>query len=103
MSDPFRLDDITDADTCSVQGATPDGMPHVGKVPGKQAQYILAGFNGGGNALTFLSAKAITAMVLEDVPLGDTGVGVPQFFEPTEQRLNRRVPPHLAIELDIRH
>ncbi|KAF3769468.1 FAD dependent oxidoreductase superfamily [Cryphonectria parasitica EP155] len=56
-----------------IMGSTPDGQPHVGKVPGKENQWILAGFNGGGNALTFLSAKAVARMVMEGVSLDETG------------------------------
>lgn len=68
-------------------GTTPDGAPHVGKVPGKQAQWILAGFNGGGNALVYLSAKAVAKMALDGVSLKNSGVEVPRVFETTEERL----------------
>ncbi|OJD40253.1 fad dependent oxidoreductase [Diplodia corticola] len=70
-----------------IMGSTPDGVPHVGKVPGEQNQWILAGFNGGGNALIFLTAKAVAKMVLEDVPFEETGVAVPAFFKTTAERL----------------
>lgn len=65
--------------TTSVKGETPDGAPHVGKVPGKQSQWILAGFNGGGNALAFLCAEAVAKMALDDLALGDAGVDIPPF------------------------
>lgn len=71
----------------AVMGTTPDGAPHVGKVPGKQSQWILAGFNGGGNALVYLSAKAVAKMALDGVLFRDTGVEVPSLFETTEERL----------------
>lgn len=70
-----------------IMGSTPDGAPHVGKVPGKQAQWILAGFNGGGNALVYLSGKAVAKMALDGVSLKESGVEVPSFFETTEERL----------------
>ncbi|KAL1651937.1 hypothetical protein SLS58_000060 [Diplodia intermedia] len=70
-----------------IMGSTPDGFPHVGKVPGEQNQWILAGFNGGGNALVFLCAKAVAKMVLEGVPFEETGVDVPAMFKTTEERL----------------
>ncbi|KAJ4391252.1 hypothetical protein N0V93_004869 [Gnomoniopsis smithogilvyi] len=87
-----------------IQGLTPDGVPHVGKVPGKTGQWILAGFNGGGNALTFLSAKAVARMATEDIPLSDTGVGIPSIFETTKQRLGVMMNSvsRLNIELGIR-
>ncbi|KAH7036807.1 FAD dependent oxidoreductase [Macrophomina phaseolina] len=70
-----------------IQGRTPDGMPHVGKVPGEQNQWILAGFNGGGNALIFLSAKGVARMVLDDIPFEETDTGIPAMFKTTEKRL----------------
>jgi glycine/D-amino acid oxidase-like deaminating enzyme len=70
-----------------VQGATPDELPHIGKIPGKKSQWILAGFNGGGMAFAFLSAKAIAKMALDNVPLSQSGVEVPSLFETTEERL----------------
>lgn len=84
-------------------GLTPDGLPHVGKVPRKQNQWILAGFNGGGNALAFVSAQGVAKMVLEDVALGDTGVEIPELFDTTEQRLGIHPRSQLAITLDVDH
>ncbi|POS75970.1 FAD dependent oxidoreductase [Diaporthe helianthi] len=72
-----------------IQGLTPDGLPHVGKVPGKKALWILAGFNGGGMAFSFLSAKAVAKMALDDVPFHQSGVKVPKLFETTEERLQQ--------------
>lgn len=72
-----------------VQGATPDGLPHIGKIPGKQSQWILAGFNGGGMALSFLSAKAVAKMALDNVPFDQSGVRVPSLFETTTERLHQ--------------
>lgn len=48
-----------------IMGATPDGMPHVGKVVGAEGQWVLAGFNGGGMVLIARVAKAVSAMVRE--------------------------------------
>lgn len=80
----------TDADTVTVvQGATPDGLPHIGKIPGKKSQWILAGFNGGGMAFSFLSAKAIAKMALDDVPFDQSGVNIPSLFQTTEDRLRQ--------------
>ncbi|KAI3400623.1 hypothetical protein diail_2335 [Diaporthe ilicicola] len=72
-----------------IQGATPDGLPHVGKVPRKLSQWILAGFNGGGMALSYLCAKAVARMALENVPFDQSGVDVPRLFETTEERLRQ--------------
>lgn len=70
-----------------VMGSTPDGYPHIGKVPGKQAQWILAGFNGGGMPLIFLSAKGVAKMVLEDAPFSESSAGIPLVCETTKKRL----------------
>lgn len=83
-------------------GLTPDGFPHVGEVPGKQNQYILAGFNGGGNAHAYLCAKGVAKMALEDIPLSQTGVGIPELFETTEERLGLHPDSRLDITLDVR-
>ncbi|ROW17848.1 hypothetical protein VPNG_00806 [Cytospora leucostoma] len=66
---------------------TGNGVPHVGKVPQKEAQWILAGFNGGGNALVYLCAKAVANMALHDLSFRESGVDVPSFFESTKERL----------------
>lgn len=75
-------------DCCVVQGRTPDGWPHVGRVPGTENQYILAGYNGGGMAMIFLAARGVARMVMEGVGFEETGV--PWFFETTPERLAGR-------------
>lgn len=85
----------------TVMGSTPEGFPHVGKIPGKENQWVLAGFNGGGNATTFLCAKAVAKMVLEGVAFGETGVGVPRDFETTEKRLGLGSDCSLDIQLRV--
>ena len=69
-----------------VQGLTPDGAPHIGKVPGAKGQYILAGYNGGGNALAFLAARAVASMIRDGVSFQETGV--PACMESTLARLD---------------
>jgi glycine/D-amino acid oxidase-like deaminating enzyme len=49
-----------------IQGYTSDGMPHVGRVPGVEGQWILAGFNGGGMAQIATAARAVAKMVRQD-------------------------------------
>lgn len=60
-------------------------MPHCGKVPGKENQFILAGFNGAGMPHIFLSAKGISKMVRGGVPFEESGI--PRIFKSTEERL----------------
>lgn len=41
-------------------------------------------------------------MAKENIPLGETGVGIPQVFETTEERLCFNSKSHMKIEVDIR-
>jgi glycine/D-amino acid oxidase-like deaminating enzyme len=66
-------------------GRTVDGVPHVGTVPGKQNQFIMAGFNGGGMTWIFLTGKAMASMIRDDVPFEKTGL--PSVFKATKERL----------------
>ncbi|GAB7356819.1 hypothetical protein MBLNU459_g7700t2 [Dothideomycetes sp. NU459] len=69
-----------------IMGRTSDTMPHVGDVPGQEGkQYIIAGFNGGGNALIFLSAEGLAKMVLGQASFGETGL--PKMFMASRDRL----------------
>ena len=67
-------------------GSTPDGVPHIGEVPGSDGtQYIMAGFNGGGMALIFLCSRGLAKMIQQDVPYED--VALPRIFKTTRARL----------------
>lgn len=66
-------------------GWSSDFMPHVGDVPGKPGQTILAGFSGHGMPLILLSAKGVVQMVRHGKPFEETGI--PSLFKATEERL----------------
>ena len=69
-----------------VQGATPDGVPHIGEVPGRNGrQFVIAGFNGGGMPLIFLCAKGL-AEIMEG-GLSYESTGLPRLFKTTNERL----------------
>ena len=72
-------------------GTTPDGYPHVGQVPGRQNQYICAGFNGAGMPHIFLSAEGLVKMMLDGALFEE--IGVPRIFKVTEERLQAEMPP----------
>ncbi|KAH5153088.1 hypothetical protein HBH69_133740 [Parastagonospora nodorum] len=55
-----------------IMGATADGRPFVGEVPGNKGLWISAGFNGHGMVLCLKSAEALVDMI--------TGKGVPGWF-----------------------
>ena len=76
-----------------VMGYSCDTHPQVGAVPGEDNQYILAGFNGHGMPVIYLSALGVAKMVSDDVRFEDTSI--PRVFKTTEERLNsaRNGPP----------
>lgn len=74
-----------------VIGHTADGYPFCGKVPGKENHFVLAGYNGAGMPLIFLTAKGIAKMIQEDLPFEQSGI--PKIFKITEERLKKDVEP----------
>jgi glycine/D-amino acid oxidase-like deaminating enzyme len=70
-----------------IQGYTPDGLPHIGAVPGKNGWFLLAGFNGGGMASIFEAARGIAQMVKDG--RSAEAAGIPTLFIANEQRLRR--------------
>lgn len=71
-------------------GVTTDGMPHVGRVPGTENQWILAGFNGGGMVIIPTTTQGIAKMVMEGKELEETNI--PTQFKTTEARLGNIFP-----------
>ncbi|KAI9740281.1 MAG: hypothetical protein M1834_004859 [Cirrosporium novae-zelandiae] len=74
----------TDKVWTGILGYTSDKAPHVGSVPDKPGQYIVAGFNGHGMPLVYLSAKGV-AQMLRGKAFEETGV--PSFFKTSKERL----------------
>ena len=64
---------------------TADNFAHCGKVPGKENQFVIAGFNGAGMPHIFLSAKGIAKMVKTGIPFEESGI--PRIFKSTKERL----------------
>jgi len=69
-------------------GYTADSLPHIGEVPGKTGQYILAGFNGHGMPLIFLAAKGIAVMIGDGKTYEETGM--PRLFKTSTSRLESK-------------
>jgi glycine/D-amino acid oxidase-like deaminating enzyme len=44
-------------------GYSSDGLPHIGWVPGKEGQFIIAGFTGHGMPEIFLAAEGVARMI----------------------------------------
>lgn len=70
-----------------VMGYSYDSNPHIGAVPGESDQYILAGFNGHGMPVIWLSSKEVAKMIMEDVSFEKTGL--PRLFQSTQFRIDR--------------
>lgn len=72
-------------------GYSSDGMPHVGEVPGKEGQYVCAGFSGHGMPQIFLSAKAVARIALKGSIAEDAedaeGLDLPRLYKTSKARL----------------
>ncbi|GAW25569.1 putative FAD dependent oxidoreductase superfamily protein [Rosellinia necatrix] len=68
-----------------IMGYTPDDLPHVGLVPGKQGLYICAGFIGHGMPNVLLCAKAVAKLLKDGSPLTESRV--PACYETSLERL----------------
>ncbi|KAF7554442.1 hypothetical protein G7Z17_g2918 [Cylindrodendrum hubeiense] len=74
-----------------ILGYSFDFMPHIGEVPDKPGQFIMAGFTGYGMPKILLSSKALATMVLDGVPFEETGLPSP--FKTTKQRNESKENP----------
>jgi glycine/D-amino acid oxidase-like deaminating enzyme len=70
-----------------VMGYSYDSHPHIGNVPNKSGQYILAGLNGHGMPVIWLAAKELAKMVAQEVSFEQTSL--PRLFKTTEERITR--------------
>lgn len=67
-------------------GYTDDGFPHIGVVPARENQYMLAGFNGHGMPQIFLAAKGVASMIMEGASFEETGI--PRVCKATVERIS---------------
>ena len=69
-------------------GYTADELPHAGEVPGEEGrQWVMAGFNGGGMAMIWLTAEGLAKMVRDGASFAETGL--PRLFEASWARLEK--------------
>ncbi|KAM0542732.1 hypothetical protein ACHAPJ_012665 [Fusarium lateritium] len=68
-----------------IMGYSSDGLPHVGVVPGRRNQFMIAGFSGHGMPQIFLSAKGVASMVLGELDYQRSGI--PKIYQATQERL----------------
>ena len=78
-------------DIVAVMGYSADFMPHIGEVPDKAGQFIIAGFNGHGMPQILLSAQAVASMVRDGKSFEQTGL--PRIFKTTHKRIERKDSP----------
>lgn len=78
-------------DTAAVMGYSSDFMSHIGGIPERPGQFILAGFSGHGMPEILLSSKAVVAMVRDGIPFENTGL--PSIFKTTTQRIASKSSP----------
>ena len=71
-----------------IMGYTWDRMPHVGRVPGRENEWMLAGFNGGGMAMIFTTAEAVARMVVDGCSFEETGL--PSIFKTSKERVESK-------------
>lgn len=81
----------TDLVWTGIMGYSSDFKPHLGQVPDKAGQYIIAGFSGHGMPEILLSSKGVAAMVRDDVPFEKSGL--PSIFKTTKERITNKQSP----------
>lgn len=78
---------VTERVWTGIMGWSADFMPFIGEVPGKEGQYIIAGFSGHGMPLIYLASKELAGMLRgEKKSFEETEL--PPVFEPTQERLD---------------
>lgn len=81
-------DAYTDQVWTGIMGWSSDFMPFIGEVPGKQGQFIIAGFSGHGMPLIYLASKALAEMLRGEKSFEETNL--PSVFKPTQERLDSK-------------
>lgn len=72
-------------------GYSSDFMPHLGNVPDKPGQFIIAGFSGHGMPEILLSSRAVAALVRDGTPIEKSGV--PHIFTTSKERIAAKGSP----------
>ncbi|KAJ4264181.1 hypothetical protein NW762_005375 [Fusarium torreyae] len=74
-----------------ILGYSFDFMPHIGEVPGRPGQFIIAGFTGYGMPKILLSSKGLARMVSDGISFEETGLPSP--FKTTRKRNESKTSP----------
>ncbi|KAJ5157916.1 uncharacterized protein N7482_009016 [Penicillium canariense] len=70
-----------------VMGYSYDSNPHIGHIPRKDNQFIIAGFNGHGMPVIWLAARELARMISHGIPFEDTTM--PGLFKTSQFRIDR--------------
>lgn len=70
-----------------VMGYSYDSNPHIGKVPDREGQFILAGFNGHGMPVIWQAARELAKMVVAGISFEETNM--PRLFQTSRFRIDR--------------
>lgn len=76
-------------------GYSSDHLPHVGNVPQRKNQFIIAGFTGHGMPQIFLTAKGLATIVVDGVDFKDSGI--PRIYQTSKERLSSQRSKPLEI------
>jgi glycine/D-amino acid oxidase-like deaminating enzyme len=79
-------DATVDSIWTGVMGYSYDSNPHIGAVPRRKNQFILAGFNGHGMPVIWLAAKELALMVTQDREFETTCL--PRLYKTTQARID---------------
>lgn len=63
-------------------------MPHIGEVPAKPGQFIIAGFSGHGMPEILLSSKGVADMVRDGISFEKSGL--PRMFKTSKSRISSK-------------
>ncbi|KAF2019915.1 FAD dependent oxidoreductase [Aaosphaeria arxii CBS 175.79] len=74
-----------------IMGYSSDFIPHLGEVPDKPGQFIIAGFSGHGMPEILGSSKAVAALVRDGTPIEKSGV--PAILKTSKERVIRKDNP----------
>lgn len=82
-----------------VMGYSTDSLPHVGGIPDRPGQLIVAGFTGHGMPNAFLSAEGIAQMIVKGAAFEETSL--PKLYKTSQARLDRKVNKIFATLTDV--
>ncbi|CAI7676277.1 unnamed protein product [Penicillium pancosmium] len=70
-----------------VMGYSYDSNPHIGQVPSKDSEFIIAGFNGHEMPVNWLATQELARMVSQGISFEETKM--PRLFKTSAQRINQ--------------